>query len=96
MRRLTEADQPRHLADAQRRLLDQQLGGCPQPARVEILAKGRLAELRVGAVELSRRARERSRHPRERERTAIVTGNRHPREQVQAAALLEGGLAHIG
>jgi hypothetical protein len=54
VRRLTKADQPRHVADRNRRLLDQQLRRRAQPSRVQVLAEGRLAELRVGPVQLPR------------------------------------------
>ena len=51
---LTKADQPRHVAHGDRRLLDQQLGGHVQPALAQLLMKANLAELGEGARELTR------------------------------------------
>jgi hypothetical protein len=54
MRRLAKADQPGDVAHRDCRLLDQQLRRHFQSACEQILAKGRLAELRVCARQLAR------------------------------------------
>jgi hypothetical protein len=91
---LAKADQPGDVAHGDRRLLDQQLRGDVQAAREQILAEGRLAELRVGARHLARRAGKRPGDLVERQRTAVVASDDDTREQIQAAALLDRGGAH--
>jgi hypothetical protein len=54
VRRLTIADQPRHVAHRDRRLLDQELGCGPHSPRQQVLTEGRLPELCVSARHLPR------------------------------------------
>ena len=60
MRRLAVADQTRDIAHRDRPLLDQQLGRGGHPPREQVLLEGDLAELRIGALQLPRRARQRA------------------------------------
>jgi hypothetical protein len=53
VRRLTKAHEPRHVANRDRGLLDQQLGGNVQATREQFLAEGDLAELGVCPRELA-------------------------------------------
>ncbi len=94
MGRLAEADQPGDIAYGDRRLLDQQLCGHVQAARQQILTEGRIAELRVGAGHLTRRARQRPRDLIERKRTPVMACDDDTRQQIQAAALLNRRGAH--
>jgi hypothetical protein len=94
VRRLAKADQPGDVAHGDRRLLDQQLCGDVQAAREQILAEGALAELCVGARDLTRRARKRTGDLLQRQGTPVVTSDDHAREQIQAAALLDRGGTH--
>jgi len=57
--------------------------------------KGHLTELRVGALQLTGRARQGPSHYREREPPTVVARDDHPREQVQPATLREGVRTHI-
>jgi hypothetical protein len=66
VRRLAKADQPGDVAHRDRRLLDQQLRRYFESACEQILAKGHLAELRICARQLARRARQCPRHLIER------------------------------
>jgi hypothetical protein len=86
VRRLTVAHQPRHVAHLDRRLLGQQLRRDRHTPRQQVLVKARLAELRIRALQLARRARHGSRHQLQRERPAIVARHDHPRQQVQPAS----------
>jgi hypothetical protein len=54
VRRLAIADQPRHVAHRDRGLLHQKLRGSSHSSRQQILTKGRLPELGVGACYLPR------------------------------------------
>src|SRR5437899_9154751 len=56
VRRLPVAHQARHVRDGDRRLLDQKRRRGRHPPREQVLVEALLAELRVGALELSRRA----------------------------------------
>jgi len=51
---LAKADKSRHVAHRDARLLDQQLGGHIQPARLQLLVEPKLTALREGACELAR------------------------------------------
>jgi hypothetical protein len=82
------AHQPPHVADRDRPLLAQQLRGDRHPPRVQVLVEG-VAELRVRALQLPGRGRQRPRDRRERQRAAIVTRDDHPRQQIQPAAFAE-------
>ena len=68
VRRLAVADQARDIAHRDRPLLDQQLGRGGHPPREQILLEGHLAELRIGALQLPRRARHGRGHGLERQR----------------------------
>ena len=87
---LAEADQPRHVAHRDCRLLDQQLGGHAQPALAQFLVEANLAKLSEGACELTRRAGKRPCNRGVRERASIVAGDDHTRLQIQATTLLDG------
>jgi hypothetical protein len=89
VRRLAVADDARDVAHWDRRLLDQKLRGGPHTARKQILTERGLPELGIGARQLPRRAGERPRDALERELAAVVARDRHAREQVQTAALME-------
>jgi hypothetical protein len=89
MRRLAKADQSGDVAHGDRRLLDQQLRGHLQAAREQILAEAALAELRIGARHLTRRAGKRTGNLLKRQRTPVVASDDQASEQVQAAALLD-------
>jgi hypothetical protein len=86
VRRLAIADQPRHVAHRDRRLLGQQLRRDRHAPRQQVLAEARLAELPVCALQLSRRARHGARHRVQRERPAVVALDHDPRQQVQPAS----------
>jgi hypothetical protein len=86
VRRLAVADQPRHVAHRDRRLLSEQLRGDRHAPRQQVLAKARLAELPISALQLARRARHRARHRVQRQRLAVVARHDHPRQQVQPAS----------
>jgi len=68
VRRLAIADQPRHVAHRDRRLLGEQLRRHRHAPRQQVLAEARLAELPVCALQLARRARHGARHRVQRER----------------------------
>ena len=82
------AHQPPHVADRDRPLLAQQLRRDRHPPRVQVLLK-RIAELRIRALQLSRRGRQRLGDRRERKRATVVAGDDHPRQQIQPAAFAE-------
>jgi hypothetical protein len=86
VRRLTVADEPRHVGDCDRRLLGEQLCSGRHPPREQILVKTHLAELRVGALDLPRRARHRTGDLRERELAPVVARDDDAREQVHTSA----------
>jgi hypothetical protein len=86
VRRLAVADQPRHVAHRDRRLLGQQLSRDRHAPRHQILVETRLAELRICALQLARRARHGAGHRVERQGPAIVPRHDHPRQQVQPAS----------
>jgi hypothetical protein len=75
-------------------LLDQQVSRNPQTSAVQVLLEGELAELCVGALELTRRARQCLRYLLQSQLPAIVTCHHHPRQQVQASSLGKCLLAH--
>jgi hypothetical protein len=56
VRRVAVADELGDVAHGDRRLLGQQLGGRGHASREQVLVKARLAELRVRALHLARRA----------------------------------------
>ncbi|HST33139.1 MAG TPA: hypothetical protein VLJ80_06420 [Solirubrobacteraceae bacterium] len=84
--RLAVANQPRHVAHLDRRLLGQELRRDRHAPRQQLLVEARLTELRVCALQLARRARHRPRHHLQRERPAVVARHDHPRQQVQPAS----------
>ncbi len=83
VRSLAVAHEARHVLHRDRALLDQQLRPHLHATSQQILAEGHLPELRIRALELARRARERTRDHRQGELEAVVTRDHHPREQVQ-------------
>jgi len=87
--RLPVADQARYITYRDRPLLDQQLSGRGHPSREQILMEAGLAELRIRALQLARRAGQGASHNSERERPPVVPRNHHAREQVQPAARAE-------
>ena len=87
------AHQPRHVRDRDR-LPRQQLRGGHHAARAEVLLEGLVTELRVGALQLARRAGQGARQRLERQRAAVVARDQHPRQQIQPASLAEGAGAH--
>jgi hypothetical protein len=89
VRRLPVSDQPRDISHGDGGLLDQQLRRRAHAPHLQVLAEAELSELRVGARDLPGRTGERPGDAVERERAAIVARNRHSRQQVQAASLLE-------
>jgi hypothetical protein len=89
VRRRAVAHQPRHVAHGDRRLLGQELRRDRHAPRQQVLLEARLAELRVCALQLARRARHRPRHDVQRQRPAVVALDHHPRQQVQPASALE-------
>ncbi|MGA9314407.1 MAG: hypothetical protein WBV77_07250 [Solirubrobacteraceae bacterium] len=80
MGRLAKADQSGDVAYGDRRLLDQQLRGDVQSAGEQILAKGHLAKLCVGAGHLTRRAGKHSGNLLQRQRTPVMASDDHARE----------------
>ncbi|HEY2571204.1 MAG TPA: hypothetical protein VGI27_07015 [Solirubrobacteraceae bacterium] len=86
VRRLAVADEPRHVAHRDRRLLGQEPRRDRHASRLQVLVEARLAELRIRALQLARRARHGARNSAERERLAVVARNDHPRQQVQPAS----------
>ena len=68
MRRLAVADQPRDVCDRDRRLIGQQVRRGVHAPRAQVLVEALLAELRIRALQLPRRARQRARDLGERER----------------------------
>jgi hypothetical protein len=86
VRRLAVAHQPRHVAHLDRRLLGQQLRRDRHAPRQQLVVEARIAELRVCALQLARRARHGARHHLQRERPAVVALNHDPRQQVQPAS----------
>jgi hypothetical protein len=86
VRRLAVADEPRHVAHRDRRLLGQQPRRDRHAPRHQVLVEARLAELRVCPLQLARRARHGSRHRVQRERLAVVPRHDHPCQQVQPAS----------
>jgi hypothetical protein len=83
------ADQPRDVAHGERRLLAEQLRRGVHAPREQILVKARLAELRIRALQLARRAGQRAGDARERQPAPVVARDEDAREQVQASAGLE-------
>jgi hypothetical protein len=94
VRRLAVADEPRDRRDRDRRLLGEQLRGGHHPPRAQILVKAQLAELRVRALHLARRARHDVGDLRERQPPAVVARDDHAREQVQAPPRRERLILH--
>jgi hypothetical protein len=94
VRRLAIADEPRDIAYWDRRLLDQELCGCRHPPRVQVLVKAQLAELRIRALDLARRARDGPGYVRERQPSPVVPRDDDAREQVQPPAGFERVALH--
>jgi hypothetical protein len=72
VRRLAVADEPRDVAHSDRRLLGEQLRSGRHAPSVQILVEAQLAELRVRALDLTRRARHGAGDVRERQPPAVV------------------------
>jgi hypothetical protein len=73
VRRVAIADQPRDVAHRDRRLLGEQLRRGRHAPRVQILMEAQLAELRVRALDLARRARHGAGDMRERQPLPVMT-----------------------
>jgi len=86
VRRGAVADQPRHVAHRDRRLLGQELCRDRHAPRQQVLAEARLAALGVRPLQLARRARHRPGHDAQRQRPAVVALDHDPRQQVQPAS----------
>jgi hypothetical protein len=86
VRRLAIADQPRHVAHRDRRLLGKELRRDRHAPRHQVLVEARLAELRIRALQLARRARHGARHRVQCEWLAVVARHDDPRQQVQPAS----------
>jgi hypothetical protein len=86
VRRVAIADELRYVAHAERRLLGEQLCGRGHAPCEQILVKARLAELRIRALDLARRARHGRGDRGERQRAAVVARDDHAREQIQLSA----------
>jgi hypothetical protein len=86
VRRLAIADEPCNVAHGDRRLLGQQARRGGHAPRPQVLLKADLAELRIGPLHLTRRARHRRGDGGERQPPTIVARHDHAREQVQPAA----------
>ena len=84
MRCLAVADQPCDVGDGDRWLACQQLRGGPQASAAQVLAEGGVAELRVRTLDLAGRAGERPGEDLQGQVLAVVAGDDHPRQQVQA------------
>ncbi len=76
---LAEADQSRHVAHWNRRLLEQQLGSHVQSALAQLLMETNLAELDERPCQLTRRTGKRPRNPLVRQWVSIVAGDDHAR-----------------
>jgi hypothetical protein len=92
--RLAVAHEPRDRRDRDRRLLGQQLRRRRQATPAQVLVEAQLAELRVRALDLARRARHRRRDLRERQPAPEVARDDHAREQIQAPARRERVILH--
>jgi hypothetical protein len=95
VRRLAIADEPRDVAHGDRRLLGEELCGRGHPPPEQVLVKAQLAELRVSALDLSRRARKRGGDRGERQRLAVVARDDDAREQILPLACCEGLGLHL-
>jgi hypothetical protein len=84
VRRLAVADELRDVVHGDRRLLGQQLRRGGHAPREQILVKAHLAELRVRALHLTRRARHRRGDRSKRQAAAVVARHDDAREQVHA------------
>jgi hypothetical protein len=82
VRRLAIADEPRDVADGDRRLLGEQLRRRAHPPCEQVLVEAQLAELRIRALNLPRRARDRAGDLGERQLAPVVARDDEPREQV--------------
>jgi hypothetical protein len=82
------SDQAPDVADRDRALLCEKLRGDGHPPRVQVLVEA-VAELRIRALQLPGRGRERTGDRGERQRATVVAGHDHAREQIQAAMLAE-------
>ncbi|HEX4484368.1 MAG TPA: hypothetical protein VH081_11350 [Solirubrobacteraceae bacterium] len=86
VRRLAIADEPCDVGDGNRRLLGEQLRRSRHPPREQILVEAQLAELRVDALDLPRRARHGAGDLGERELAPVVARDDDAREQVHTPA----------
>jgi hypothetical protein len=94
VRRLAVADDPRDSRDRDRRLLGEQLRRRRKAPPAQVLVEAQLAELRVRALHLARRARHRRSHLRERQSAPEVARDDDAREQIQAPARRERVILH--
>ncbi len=86
VRRLAVADEPRDGADRDRRLLGEQLRRRAHPPLEQVLVKAQLAELRIDALNLPRRARHSAGDVGERQLATVVARDDEPREQVDTSS----------
>jgi hypothetical protein len=84
LRRAAVADESRDGGDAERWLRREQLGCGTQTLAAQISREPDRAELRVGALQLARRARQRACDERERDGTGIVARDDLVRTLIQA------------
>jgi hypothetical protein len=90
VRRLAVANQARHVAHRDRGLIREQLRRDRHAPREQVLLEARVAELRVGALQLPWRARHRARDHRQRQRPAVMARDDHARQQVEPASVCQG------
>jgi hypothetical protein len=86
VRRLAVADEPRDVADGNRRLLGEQLRRRAHPPREQVLVEAQLAELRIRALNLPRRARDGAGDLGERQLAPVVARDDEPREQIDTSS----------
>jgi hypothetical protein len=94
VRRLAIADQPRDVANGDRRLLGEQLRGGRHASREQFLVKAHVAELRIRALHLTRRAGHRAGDGGKRQPAGVVARDDHAREQIQPPSACERLLFH--
>jgi hypothetical protein len=94
MRGAPVADQPSDLSDGDRRLSGEQLRRCLQPPRPQVLTERPCAEVRIGALDLARRAGQSRRERGQRQLLAVAGGDEGPRLRVQAPPRRFGAVSH--
>ncbi|HEX3519848.1 MAG TPA: hypothetical protein VHT29_12525 [Solirubrobacteraceae bacterium] len=88
------AHEPAHVGHSDCPLLDQEACRHAHPPREQILAEARVAELGIGALQRSRRARQGPCHLGEGELAAVVARDDHTRQQIQPVTCRGGVVAH--